>query len=98
MNQMTQWMLGCAVCGLLAGAIVSGRGVAQSEAGFVPLFDGRTLDGWKLVEPHGRGYLVEDGTIAAIGPAADFFGPDGPAAFVHYIGLAGSRAVARKQT
>ena len=42
--------------------------------------------------------FVEDGTIAAIGLAADFFGPDGPAAFVHYIGLAGSRAVARKQT
>lgn len=33
------------------------------ENGFVPLFDGKTLKGWQLVAPHGRGYLVEDGTI-----------------------------------
>ena len=33
------------------------------ETGFVPLFDGKTLKGWQLVAPHGRGYVVEDGAI-----------------------------------
>ena len=33
------------------------------EAGFVPLFDGKTLAGWKLVNGRGPGYIVRDGTI-----------------------------------
>jgi hypothetical protein len=36
---------------------------AQDEAGFKPLFDGRTLDGWTLVKGRGPGYVVKDGTI-----------------------------------
>ena len=35
----------------------------DSEKGFVPLFDGKTLNGWKLVKGHGPGYVVKDGTI-----------------------------------
>ena len=38
--------------------------VAQSdEKGFTRLFDGKTLDGWKLVHGHGPGYVIKDGTI-----------------------------------
>ena len=38
--------------------------VAQSdEKGFTRLFDGKTLDGWKLVHGHGPGYVVKDGAI-----------------------------------
>jgi hypothetical protein len=33
------------------------------EDGFVPLFDGRTLTGWTLVNGKGPGYLVRDQTI-----------------------------------
>ncbi len=33
------------------------------EAGFKPLFDGKTLNGWKLVGGHGPGYVVQDGKI-----------------------------------
>jgi Domain of Unknown Function (DUF1080) len=36
---------------------------AAPEAGFVPLFDGKTLQGWKLVGGRGPGYVVENGTI-----------------------------------
>jgi len=45
---------------LLAPAVASG-----AEEGFVPLFDGKTLDGWTLVEKKkpGRGYVVEDGLL-----------------------------------
>jgi hypothetical protein len=36
---------------------------SQAEAGFRPLFDGETLDGWKLVAGQGEGYVVRDGMI-----------------------------------
>lgn len=36
---------------------------AAVEPGFQPLFDGKTLTGWKLVNGHGPGYVVEDGKI-----------------------------------
>jgi 3-keto-disaccharide hydrolase len=36
---------------------------ASDEAGFVPLFDGKTLNGWTLVGKQGPGYLAEDGKI-----------------------------------
>lgn len=36
---------------------------AQKEAGFVPLFDGKTLNGWTLVHGRGPGYIVENGAI-----------------------------------
>ena len=36
---------------------------AADEAGFVRLFDGKTLAGWKLVGGHGPGYVVGDGKI-----------------------------------
>ncbi|HEV3007064.1 MAG TPA: DUF1080 domain-containing protein [Pirellulales bacterium] len=36
---------------------------ADQEEGFVSLFDGKSLDGWKLVDGSGRGYVVEEGTI-----------------------------------
>lgn len=34
---------------------------AAGEPGFHPLFDGKTLDGWKLVGGHGPGYVVAEG-------------------------------------
>jgi hypothetical protein len=43
--------------GLVAGA------AAQDESGFVPLFDGRSLQGWTLVEKKGEGYGVTNGVI-----------------------------------
>jgi len=33
------------------------------EAGFTSLFDGKNLNGWKLVGGHGPGYVVRDGKI-----------------------------------
>lgn len=36
---------------------------AQPEPGFVPLFDGQTLQGWTLVGGRGPGYIVRDGMI-----------------------------------
>ena len=38
-------------------------GFAADEAGFTSLFDGKTLNGWKLVGGHGPGYVVQDSKI-----------------------------------
>ena len=37
--------------------------VSAAESGFVDIFDGKTLNGWKLIGGSGRGYIVEDGKI-----------------------------------
>jgi len=39
-----------------------------AEPGFVPLFDGRTLDGWHITGPK-PGFTVKDGCIYSISPA-----------------------------
>jgi hypothetical protein len=36
---------------------------AQTEAGFTPLFNGKNLDGWRLVHANGPGYVVEGDRI-----------------------------------
>jgi hypothetical protein len=38
-------------------------GVPDDETGFTPLFDGKTLSGWKQLDSRGGGYVVEDGAI-----------------------------------
>lgn len=47
---------------LFLGAFMLGAAV---EEGFMPIFDGTTLDGWFLIYPKGstRGYIVENGSI-----------------------------------
>lgn len=49
--------------GFIAAAAAVPAAFAQTEAGFAPLFDGKTLNGWKLVRGRGPGYVVENGTI-----------------------------------
>jgi hypothetical protein len=44
-------------------SLASAASKARSEAGFVSLFDGNTLDGWKLVDGRGEGYGVKAGMI-----------------------------------
>ncbi len=36
---------------------------AMAQDGFTPLFNGRDLDGWKLIGAKGRGYVVENGVL-----------------------------------
>ena len=47
---------------ILIFAFVSST-LTAAEAGFVTLFDGKTLTGWKLVRGHGPGYVVKDGLL-----------------------------------
>jgi len=52
-----------ALAALLAAGGLAFSASAQEEAGFTSLFDGKTLNGWKLVGQHGEGYGVKDGVI-----------------------------------
>lgn len=58
----------------LAAALLAGcaRGGAGAEAGWVSLFDGKTLDGWKASE-NPKSVWVEDGKIVTHGPRAHLF-------------------------
>jgi len=51
------WLSVCSLIWLLP-AVMTGQ-----EPGFRPLFDGKTLTGWKLVGGKGPGYVVEDGKL-----------------------------------
>lgn len=48
---------------LLAAAPLLALRAQPVETGFTSLFDGRTLNGWKLVRGRGPGYVVENGVI-----------------------------------
>src|SRR5262245_66556368 len=55
---------------LTAGA---GRGDDKADKGFVPIFDGKTLDGWKKAGG-GATYRVEDDCVVGeVGPGANTF-------------------------
>ena len=62
-----------------------GLASAPAEEGWRPLFDGRSLDGWKATE-NPRTFRVVDGTIAANGPRSHllYLGPDGNATFENF--------------
>ena len=47
----------------LSAAVFAGCVTASREAGFLPIFDGKTLNGWKLLGGTGAGYGVKDGVL-----------------------------------
>jgi hypothetical protein len=48
---------------LILTALLSVALSAGAESGFVSLFDGKTLNGWKLLHGRGPGYVVENGVL-----------------------------------
>lgn len=66
---MKRFLLG-SFAGLLV--VVSAR-AADSEEGFVPLFDGKTFNGWKIAEPEKKSWRIEDGVIVANGDSSHLF-------------------------
>lgn len=54
--------LGC-MYRLLLLLAASATSALPAEPGFVQLFDGRTLDGWRLVGGKGRGYIAQEDAI-----------------------------------
>jgi len=62
---------------LLASLLVLPAALRGRDDFGTPLFNGRSLDGWKAGE-HSHSFRVEDGTIAAAGPRAHLFYTGGP--------------------
>ena len=46
---------------------------ADPEAGFTPIFDGKTFNGWKIAEPETKSWRIEDGVIIAQGNRSHLF-------------------------
>lgn len=54
-----------AICLLLIAVEANAQSTKgmDDEKGFVSLFDGKSLNGWKLVRSHGPGYIVRNGVL-----------------------------------
>jgi hypothetical protein len=76
----TAWLL------TLAALCVPAAPARSAENGWVPLFDGKTLAGWKPAAESPSSFRVADGAIACEGPKSHLFyvGPDGQAAFENF--------------
>jgi hypothetical protein len=62
---MKSFILLTAVC-LLAFTVETGAQNTKpnsDEKGFIALFDGKSLNGWRLAHGHGPGYVVKDGVL-----------------------------------
>jgi hypothetical protein len=60
--------------GLMVGlAATATLCAAESEEGFVTIFDGKTLNGWKIAEPELKSWRVEDGMLIANGKPSHAF-------------------------
>jgi hypothetical protein len=51
------------LCGLIMNSMVLSNNQGNDEKGFMSLFDGKSLNGWKLSRGRGPGYVIKDGTI-----------------------------------
>jgi hypothetical protein len=58
---------------LLALATATALSAADSEEGFVQLFDGKTFNGWKIAEPETKSWRIEDGALVANGQPSHCF-------------------------
>ena len=57
---------------VLCAGLFCGAAMAEVEEGFVPIFDGKTFDGWKLSDG-AEAFKIEDGAIVANGNPAHAF-------------------------
>lgn len=68
------------------GAVLADSPAADAD-GFVSLFDGKTLDGWKPSEENPDSFSVVDGKIKVAGPRAHLFyvGDQAPFTNFHFV-------------
>jgi hypothetical protein len=66
-------------------ALTAGQSLAQKkQKGWVKLFDGKTLNGWKISEPEKNSWKVENGAIVAHGERSHLFYVGDPQPFVNF--------------
>lgn len=66
--------------GSIATAITAFTLGAADDAGFTQIFDGKSLDGWKIAEPQKNSWHIEEGALVAHGDTSHIFyvGDDKP--------------------
>lgn len=76
-----------AVCTSLNSSADAQEKSADDQAGFVSLFDGKTLTGWKKAEEHPEAWRVEDGKLVCEGERCPLFydGDLAPLKNFHFI-------------
>src|SRR5689334_5411104 len=80
MKHTPRFLLTCSA--LLFGAFL---GLAQEvEPGFTSLFDGKTMNGWKLAEENQDTWTVEDGALVAHGKRCHVFYVGDPKPFKNF--------------
>ena len=57
---------------LLVGTLTNVQGL-NAEDGFMPLFDGKSLSGWKVAEENPQSWKVVDGQLVCEGPRCHLF-------------------------
>lgn len=57
----------------LALATATALFAADSEDGFVQIFDGKTFDGWKISDPDAKSWSIDDGALVAHGKTSHCF-------------------------
>jgi hypothetical protein len=57
---------------------------ADSEAGFVPIFDGKTLKGWKMANENTNAFKIVDGAIVANGERCHIYYVGDPKPFKNF--------------
>jgi hypothetical protein len=92
-NQLPRRRLRASAVLLALSFAVSAPSVRAAEDGFIPLFDGTSLAGWKASD-NPASFRVVDGAIACDGPRAHLFyvGQDGQAAFENFEAVAEVKA------
>ena len=65
---------------LLISASAGRLAAAESEEGFKTIFDGKTMNGWRLANENQQAWKVEDGALVANGPRCHIYyvGEDQP--------------------
>lgn len=58
---------------LLVLAISATVSAADSEEGFVPIFDGKTFNGWKIGDADAKSWRIEDGAFVTQGSRSHLF-------------------------
>ena len=66
---MKRFLIGSTFAFATAAALCA----ADSEEGFVQLFDGKTFNGWKIAEEQAKSWRIEDGVIVANGNRSHLF-------------------------
>ena len=70
----------------LAIVIMGSNGLraADSEEGFMPIFDGKTFTGWQTSIDNTNTWVIEDGAFVARGPTAHLFYMADPKPFTNF--------------